>query len=503
MLFFNRQEELSMNSIEKVSELMSKKAEIALGGGKEKLEKQKQGGLMTSRERIAALLDEGSFVEIGAFVSARAEETAADGVATGYGTVDGRLVYVYSQDNTVCGGAMGENYGKKIVNIFEMAMKMGAPVVGMLDSDGVRLKEGVYAQSAMGAVLSAAAKASGIIPNISIVFGNCAGGSAIGAAMSDFVIVSEKKGRVFVNGPSVIEATTGKKALSDASYSASVSGAAHLTGEDDAQCIELARLLISYIPSNNLCDAFDLETADDVNRTSETLQNADAVEDVRIIISEIADDKAFFEIHKDYADEVSVGFVRLNGASVGVAATNGKPLGGCAMEKTARFVRFCDCFNIPVLTFTNTDGFAVNADEEKYGLARKGAELSYAFTGATVPKVNVIVSKAYGTAYTIFNSKQTGADIVMAYPFAQAAPLDPAAGVGMLYSDRLKNGESRDALMTEYVEKEANIYSAAKAGYVDDIIDPAQTRQRVIAAFEMLAGKRVSSIPRKHDNMPL
>lgn len=492
-----------MNSIEKVSELLEKKAEISLGGGKEKLEKQKQGGALSARERIAAFLDEGSFIELGMLISARTEKTAADGVITGYGTVDGRLVYVYSQDNTVYGGAIGENYGKKIVNIFDLALKTGAPVVGMLDSDGVRLGEGVAVQAATGAILSAAANASGVVPNISIVFGNCAGGSAVCAQMSDFVIVNGKKGRIFVNGPSVIEASTGKKAAGNAKYGMSVSGAAHLCGESDEQCIELAKLLLSYIPSNNLCDAPTFETADDINRTSPLLQSIDEVEDVRTAVSEVADDKAFFEIHPEYAEELKTGFIRLNGASVGVVASTGAPLGGCAMEKAARFVRFCDCYNIPVLTFTDTDGFTVNADEEKYGLARKGASLAHAFATATVAKVNVISKKAYTAAYTILNSKQLGADVVLAYPTAQAAPLDPKAGVGVLYSERLKNGESREALEAEYIEKEADIYTAAAMGCVDDVIDPAQTRQRVIAAFEMLAGKRVQSIARKHDNMPL
>ncbi|MEE0867445.1 MAG: carboxyl transferase domain-containing protein [Clostridia bacterium] len=492
-----------MSSIEKVSDLLARKAEIALGGGKEKLEKQKQSGSLTARERIEALLDGGSFIELGAFVKGRGGDTACDGVITGYGSVDGKLVYVYSQDVTVLNGAVGELYAQKIENVFDMALKMGAPVIGMIDSDGVRLGEGTVAQAAMGKIITSAAKVSGVIPNISIVFGNCAGGSAIAAAMSDFVIINEKKGRMFVNGPAVVEASTGKSASVDAKGSVNESGNAHLIGKDDEECTQLARLLLTYLPSNNLSDAFEFETDDDINRTSEILKDIDSIEDVRIVVSEVADDKAFFEIQGGYANEIVTGFIRLNGSTVGTVASNGEALSGRAVQKAARFVRFCDCYNIPVLTFTDVDGFTVSASEEVWGLAKKGAELAYAFAGATVAKVNVVIKKAYSTAYTLMNSKQSGADVVFAYPTAEMAPLAPAAGVGMLYSDRLKAGENREALENEYKETEASVYNAAKSGYVDDIIDPAETRQRVIAALEMLKSKRAQSPARKHDNMPL
>lgn len=492
-----------MNSIEKVSDLIARKAEIALGGGKEKQEKQKQSGSMTARERIDALLDSGSFVEIGAFISARNEDTAADGVITGYGSVDSRLVYVYSQDVTVLGGAMGEMYANKINKIVDMAAKMGAPVIGMLDSNGVRLSDGPRVQRAMGRVLSAFANISGVVPNISIVFGNCAGGSAIAAAMSDFVIMNEKSGRMFVTGPDIIEATEGKAPSVDAKGSVNKNGNAHLIADSDEGCIELAKLLLSYIPSNNLSDAFEFETADDLNRTCEILNDIDSVDDVRVVIAEIADDKAYFEIQKDYADEASVGFIRVNGASVGVIATQGDEISARAAQKMERFVRFCDCYNTPIITITDVEGFTASANEETFGLARKSAELMYAFVEATVPKINLITKKAYGTAYTLMNSKQGGADLIFAYPGAQMAPLPPAAGVGMLYSERLKAGESREALEKEYIETEASIYNAAKLGCIDDIIVPAETRARIAAALEMLKSKRAGVISRKHDNMPL
>lgn len=492
-----------MSSIEKVSDLLARKAEIALGGGKEEQEKQRQNGSMTARERIEALLDSGSFVEIGAFVTARDRDTAADGVITGYGTIDQRLVYVYSQDVTVLGGSMGEMYANKINKIVDMASKMGAPVIGMHDSNGVRLSDGPRVQRAMGRVLSSFANISGVVPNISIVFGNCAGGSAIAAAMSDFVIMNEKNGKMFVTGPDIIEATEGVMPQVGAEGSVKNNGNAHFIGKDDGECIEIAKLLLSYLPSNNLSDAFEYETADDLNRPCEILNDMDAIDDVRVVVAEIADDKAFFEIQRDYATDASIGFIRINGSVVGVVATSGDEISSRAAQKMERFVRFCDCYNTPILTITDVEGFTASAGEETWGLARKSAELMYAFVEATVPKVNLIVKKAYGTAYTLLNSKQGGADLILAYPTAQMAPLPPAAGVGMLYSDRLKAGESREALEKEYIETEASIYNAAKLGCIDDVIVPAESRARIVAAFEMLKSKRAGFPARKHDNMPL
>ncbi len=492
-----------MSSMEKISDLIAKKEAIALGGGKEKLEKQKQGGSMTARERIEALLDEGSFVEIGAFISARDEFAAADGVITGYGSVDSRLVYVYSQDVTVLGGAMGEMYANKINKIVDMAAKMGAPVIGMLDSNGVRLTDGPRVQRAMGRVLSSFANISGVVPHISIVFGNCAGGSAIAAAMSDFVVMNAKTGKMFVTGPEVIEATEGTAPAVDAKGSVNKNGNAHLIGDDDLGCIEITKLLLSYIPSNNLSDAFIYETADDLSRPCDILNEIENVTDARVVIAEIADDKAFFEIQADYAKEASIGFIRVNGSSVGVIATNETELSALAAQKMERFVRFCDCYNTPILTITDVEGFKASASEETWGLARKSAELMYAFVEATVPKINLITKKAYGTAYTLLNSKQGGADLIYAYPTAEMAPLPPAAGVGVLYSERLKAGESREALEREYIETEASIYNAAKLGCIDDIIVPSETRARIAGALEMLRSKRAGAISKKHDNMSL
>lgn len=487
-----------MNSTEKLTELLAKKSKIMEGG-----EGKIRSGALTARQRILSFFDEGSFIELGAFVQARNAQTIADGVVTGYGTVDGRLVYAYAQDMSVLGGAVGEMHADKICKIFELAVKMGAPVVGMLDSDGARLNEGTRSQAAMGKILSSAASVSGIVPNVSIVFGNCAGGSAIAAAMSDFVIMNEESGRLFVNGPKVTEATTGEKAPSDANANVNESGNAHLIGKDDAECIAIAKLLLTYLPSNNLTDAFEFETADDLNRPTDSLSLADEISDVRVIVAEIADDKAYFELQSTYASEISTGFIRLNGSCVGVVAANGEEMTANACGKAARFVRYCDCYNIPVLTITDVDGFKVSAKEESYGLARKSAELMYAFTTATTAKVNLIVKKAYGTMGVIMSSKQSGADIVFAYPTAQIAPLNAQAGTVMLYEDKLKAGENRDVLMEQYKETEASVYAAAENGYVDDIIDPRESRSRIIGAFEMLRSKRASAANRKHDNMPL
>ncbi len=481
---------------------------ISAGGGKDKQNKVKSSGKMLAGERVKALFDEGSFIELDAFVSARNNDTAADGVVTGYGSVDGRLVFAYAQDPTVIGGCIGEMHAKKICKVYDMAAKMGAPVVAMLDSNGARLEEGVIAQAAIGEILAAVSRISGVVPSICIVLGVCAGSSAIISQMSDFVIMSEKDGaELFVNSPSVVTATTNKKYEANAISCASVSGNAHFTAKDDALCIETAKLLMSYLPSNNLCDAPEFECADDLNRLSESFMGVDDEYDVRSLIAAVADDGAFMESHMNYAKGAVTGFIRLNGSTVGVVANQGNEEGslfsGQAIEKMARFVRFCDAFNIAILTFTDIEGFKVSADEENWGLAKKSARLLYAFTEATVPKVNVIVKKAYGGAYAAMNSKQTGADVVFAYPTAEIAAIAPNAGVGVIYSDRLKAGEMREALVSEYKDTVASPYNAAKMGYVDDIIVPGETRPRVIAAFEMLRSKRVNAPSRKHDNMPL
>lgn len=496
-----------MDTMEKLACLRLAKEKAAAGGGKAKQEKQKSGGSLTARERIEALLDEGSFIETGALVSARNGYTAADGVVTGYGTVEERLVFVYSQDVTVAGGALGERNADKICAVFNAAAKMGAPVVGMLDSCGARIGEGVQAQATMGKIFAAAARVSGVVPNISIVFGNCAGGAALAAEMSDFVIINKKTGRIFVNGPTVIQSTTGKKAQLDGKGSCTVSGNAHFSGDNDEECLLRAKLLLGYLPSNNLAEVPRYECTDDLNRTEGALEDIAGEYDVRSIIGAVSDDNAVYEAQSEYAKNAVTAFIRINGATVGAVANQpseeGGALSGRALEKLARFVRFCDCFNIPVVTFTDTDGFTISAAEEEWGLARKGAKLLYAFAEATVPKVNVIVGKACGSSYAAMNSKQLGADIVFAYPQAEIAPLSSKTGVQLLYEDKLHQGMSRDELEAAYKANDASPLMAAAEGCIDDVIEPSETRCRVAAALEMLASKREAGSPRKHDNMPL
>ena len=497
-----------MSMDEKLAMRNEARQTVSIGGGAEKQSKVKSSGKMLAGERMTALFDEGSFIELDAFVSARGKETAADGVVTGYGTIDGRLTFAYAQDPTVIGGCVGEMHAKKICKVYDMAAKMGAPVVAMLDSNGARLEEGVLAQAAVGEIMAAVARVSGVVPSLALVLGTCAGSAAIIAEMSDFVVMSEKEGcELFVNSPSVVTATTNKKYAADAKSVASVAGNVHFTAKDDAMAIETAKLLLSYMPSKNLCDDPELECMDDLNRTSESMMDVDGEYDVRSLIAAVADDGAFMESQITYARGAVTGFIRLNGTTVGVVANQGSEegsvLSGQAIEKMARFVRFCDAFNIAILTFTNVEGFKVSADEENWGIARKSARLLYAFTEATVPKVNVVVKKAYGGAYSAMNSKQTGADVVLALPTACIAAIAPEAGVGVLYADRLHAGENRDVLIAEYKAEVASPYNAATMGYVDDIIIPAEARPRVIAAFEMLRSKRVSAPSRKHDNMPL
>ncbi len=495
-----------MSMDEKLAMRNSARQTVSLGGGAEKQSKVKSSGKMLAGERMNNLFDEGSFIELDAFVSAREKDTAADGVVTGYGTVDGRLTFAYAQDPTVIGGCVGEMHAKKICKVYEMAAKMGAPVVSMLDSNGARLEEGVVAQAAVGEILAAVSRVSGVVPTICAVLGTCAASSALVAQMSDFVVMSEKA-ELFVNSPSVVTATTNKAYSADAKACATVSGNAHFVAKDDTLALETVKLLLSYLPSNNLCDAPEFDCMDDLNRMSDNFMAVDGEYDVRSLIAAVADDGAFMESHINYARGAVTGFVRLNGVTVGVVANQGNEegsnLSGQAIEKMARFVRFCDAFNIAILTFTDVEGFKVSADEENWGLARKGARLLYAFTEATVPKVNVVVKKAYGGAFACMNSKQTGADMVLAFPTACIAAIAPEAGVGVMFSDRLKAGESREALVEEYKETIASPYNAASMGYVDDIIIPGETRPRVIAAFEMLRSKRVGAPSRKHDNMPL
>ena len=464
-------------------------------------------------QRINALLDENSFVEIGGLVTARATdfnlkqtETPSDGVVTGYGVIDGNLVYVYSQDASVLNGSVGEMHAKKIVNIYELAMKMGAPVIGLIDSAGLRLQEATDALNGFGEIYRSQALASGVIPQITAVFGSCGGGLALIPAMTDFAFMEEKKAKLFVNSPNALDGNEISRCdTSAAAFQSEETGLVDMVA-DEAAILGQIRQLVSVLPANN-SDLAWTECTDDLNRAC--AQIANCVGDTAIALSQIADDGLFVEVKQDYAKDIAAGFIRLNGATIGAIANrtevcdeNGEvvekfdavisPRGA---EKAAEFVNFCDAFDIPVLTLTNVTGFAATTCSEKR-MAKAAGRLTYAFANATVPKVNVIIGKAYGSAYVAMNSKAVGADITIAWPNAQIGMMD-----AKLAAKIICDGQGADAIETcakEYEALQNNVTSAAKRGYVDQIVEPADTRKYVIGAFEMLSSKTEGRPEKKH-----
>lgn len=516
-----------MGTVDKLNQLQNRRAEISRGGGEEKIKKQHDSKKLTARERILALMDEGSFVEVDAFVTHRCNEfgmadvkAPGEGVVTGYGTVDGRLVYVYAQDFTVIGGSLGEMHAKKICKIMDMALKMGAPIIGMNDSGGARIQEGINALAGFGDIFYRNTKCSGVIPQISVIMGPCAGGAVYSPALTDFVFMVEKTSQMFITGPQVIKAVTGEEVtleeLGGADAQAEKSGVAHFTAVSDEECIAKIKRLLSFIPSNNLEEApFDAPT-DDINRLSEKLttivpDDANKAYNVKEVIAEIVDNGDFFEIMEKFAKNIVIGFAKMNGASVGIVANQPSQKAGSldvdAADKAARFIRFCDCFNIPIITFTDVPGYLPGVSQEHSGIIRHGAKLLYAYSEATVPKINVIMRKAYGGAYIAMSSKHLGADMVMAWPTAEIAVMGPDGAANIIFKDEIKQSSdpiaTRQEKIAEYREKLANPYEAAKFGYVDDIIEPDSTRPRIIAALEMLASKRESAPSKKHGNIPV
>ncbi len=463
--------------------------------------------------RIAALLDAGSFVEIGGAVTARSTDfnlsetkTPADGVITGYGVIDGNLVYVYSQDATVLKGAVGEMHAKKIANIYDMAMKMGAPVIGLVDCAGLRLQESTDALEAFGSVYLKQAKASGVIPQITAIFGSCGGGLSVIPGLTDFTFMEEKS-KLFVNSPNAIPGNTEAKCdTASASYQSEKAGLVDGIGTEE-DVLENIRTLVCMLPCNNEEDASYAECEDDLNRACAEIENA--VEDTAIALSQIADSGIFFETKKDFAKDMVTGFIKLNGMTVGAVANRSKvydddakvvaefdgSLSADGARKAADFVAFCDAFNIPVLTLTNVAGFAASEYDESH-LAKEAAKMTYAFAEATVPKVNVIIGKAFGTAYVAMNSKSTGADIVYAWPSAQIGMMDAKLAAKIMYAD--KDATTINEKAAEYKELQSSPLSAAKRGYVDTIVEPADTRKYVIGAFEMLFTKREEQPLKKH-----
>jgi len=503
----------------RLEELERRKQQSELGGGQARIDRQHNEGKLTARERIALLFDPGSFQELDQLVVHRSmdfdmdkQRVPGDGVVTGYGTVQGRLVYAFAQDFTVFGGSLSETHAAKIVKIMDMAMKNGAPVVGLNDSGGARIQEGVVSLGGYADIFLRNTLASGVVPQISAIMGPCAGGAVYSPAITDFILMVKKTSYMFVTGPDVIRTVTHeevtKEKLGGAETHNQVSGVAHFAAESDEDCIALIRELLSYMPSNNLEEPPHVATTDDINRVDEQLdelvpQNANQPYEIRELIKTIADEGHFLEVHQHFARNIVVGFIRLNGYSVGVVANQPAFLAGVldidASRKGARFVRFCDAFNIPLLVLEDVPGFLPGTGQEYGGIIIHGAKLLYALAEATVPKITIITRKAYGGAYCVMNSKHIRADMNYAYPTAEIAVMGAEGAVNILY----RASSNREEKVAEYKEKFANPWIAAERGYVDEILEPRFTRRKLITAFAMLRNKRDRNPPKKHGNIPL
>ncbi|MDF2892247.1 MAG: methylmalonyl-CoA carboxyltransferase [Clostridia bacterium] len=507
-------------SIDKINDLRSRLDKIQAGGGEKRIEKQHKSGKMTARERINMLMDEGSFVEIDAFMKHRCtefgmekEETPAEGVVTGYGTVDGRLVYVYAQDFTVSGGSLGEMHAKKICKVLDLALKMGAPVVGINDSGGARIQEGVDALSGYGQIFYRNTMASGVVPQISVIMGPCAGGAVYSPALTDFIFMVDKTSQMFITGPQVIKAVTGEEvsaeALGGGMTHNSTSGVAHFLSQNEEACIADIKKLLSFLPSNNMETAPIFDSQDDANRLEENLntiipESSNKAYDMKDIIRTVVDNGDFFEVQPYYAQNIITGFARLNGASIGIIANQPKVLAGCldinASDKAGRFIRTCDAFNVPILNLIDVPGFLPGTTQEYGGIIRHGAKMLYAYSEATVPIVNVITRKAYGGAYLAMCSKDLGADMVFAWPQAEIAVMGPEGAANIIFKRDIENAENPAAAradkIQDYKDRFATPYIAASRGYVDDVIEPSTTRQR-------LASKRETRPSKKHGNLPV
>jgi propionyl-CoA carboxylase beta chain len=492
------------------------------GGGKERIERQHKAGRKTARERIEMLLDPGSFVEMDKLVTQRcadfgmqSKKIPGDGVVSGYGKIDGRLVYIFAQDFTVFGGTLSRANADKIVKVMDLAMKMGAPVIGLNDSGGARIQEGVQSLAGYADIFYRNVMASGVIPQISAVMGPCAGGAVYSPAITDFIMMVKDTSYMFVTGPDVIRTVTHedvtKEELGGAMTHNAKSGVAHFSADNDDQAMMMLRELISFLPSNNLEDPPILNCTDDIHREDEKLQELVPADpnkpyDMKEIIETVVDDKNFFEVQPHYAKNIIVGFARLGGKSVGIVANQPAHFAGVldidSSVKGARFVRFCDAFNIPLVTFEDVPGFLPGTSQEFGGIIKHGAKLLYAFSEATVPKVTVITRKAYGGAYCVMSSKHIGGDVNYAYPTAEIAVMGPDGAVNILHKGKL-NDEEKAKAVEEYRDTFANPYKASELGYVDEIIYPKQTRTKLIQALEMAQNKRKSNPPKKHGNIPL
>lgn len=512
---------------DKIKELHELRDKISLGGGEKRISKQHALGKLTARERINLLLDESSFNEIDVFVKHRCtnfgmetKEAPGEGVVTGYGTVKGRLVYVFAQDFTVIGGSLGEMHAKKICRILDLAMSVGAPVIGLNDSGGARIQEGVDALSGYGKIFYRNAIASGVIPQISVIMGPCAGGAVYSPALTDFIFMVDKTSEMFLTGPQVIKTVTGEEvtaeALGGAKVHNSISGVAHFMVKGEKECIEEVRRLLSFLPSNNLETAPILSTDDAPNRIDDKLntilpENLRKPYDMLEIIRTIVDDGDFMNVQAKFAKNAITGFARLNGSSIGIVANQPKELAGClninAADKIARFIRTCDAFNIPILTLVDVPGCLPGLKQEYGGVIRHGAKVLYAYSESTVPKVTVVIRKGYGGSYDAMGSKEVGVDIVYAWPQAEIAVMGPEGAASIIFRKDIENSENPEQTRTEkiqeYKDKSVTPYIAASRGYVDDVIEPSTTRPMLINAFKMLLNKKETRPFKKHGNMPL
>ena len=509
-----------MATVQEKIDLMYKKKEVILqGGGQKRIDAQHSKGKLTARERIEMFFDEGTFVELDMFVKHRCtnfgqekKDLPGEGVVTGYGTVNGRLVYAFAQDFTVEGGSLGEKHAHKIWKVMDLAMKMGAPLIGINDSGGARIQEAVDALSGYAGIFYRNTAASGVIPQISVIMGPCAGGAVYSPAITDFIYMVKNTSQMFITGPAVIKSVTAEEVtaeeLGGAMTHNSRSGVAHFAAENEEDCINQIRYLLSFLPSNNLEDPPIVETDDDFDRQEEFLNtivpdNPNAPYDMKEVIKGIVDNGEFYEVHQYFAQNIITCFARFGGRTVGIIANQPAVMAGCldvdASDKSARFIRFCDAFNIPLVNLVDVPGFLPGVDQEYNGIIRHGAKMLYAYSEATVPKVTVITRKAYGGSYIAMCCRELGADQVMAWPSAEIAVMGPAGAANIIF----RKDPDKDQKTAEYVEEFATPYKAAERGYADMVIEPKETRPLVITALNALASKREAGPNKKHGNIPL
>ena len=512
---------------ELITQLEQKKQTVVAGGGEKRVQKQHEMGKLTARERTERLFDPGTFVELDMLVEHRCtnfgmEKTVApgDGVVTGYGLVNGRLTYAFAQDFTVIGGSLGEMHAQKICKLQDLALKMGAPLIGINDSGGARIQEGVDSLFGYGEIFYRNTIASGVIPQISVIVGPCAGGAVYSPALTDFIFMEKGSARMFITGPEVIKSVTGEEVSAEALGGAMThnqkSGNAHFACDSEDELFDTVRYLLSFLPQNNMEDPFSVEPTDDPGRTDDGLlqlvpTNPNKPYDVCELIRKVVDNGEFLEVHRHYAQNITVGFARLNGQSIGIVANQTNNMAGCldinASDKGARFIRFCDAFNIPLLTIVDTPGYLPGTAQEYGGIIRHGAKLLYAYSETTVPKITLIARKAYGGAYIAMCSRHLGADMVIAWPQAEIAVMGAEGAANIIFRKEIKAAEDSNAKRQEkiavYRESFSNPYQAAKRGYVDQVINPKDTRPTLVAAFAMASSKREQRPRKKHGNVPL